>query len=148
MSRDLCRTVKIAASAFQNRSRDIHRRRLQLFLGSGTLQLVSMDIPGPLLNIWNGNHYVLVMKSCYLKLAKAVPTFKLIASPIASLLIDGWIMPYDIPTRMLTDTELQFVCKFFESLCAFLGTIHLRPAPYHPRTKAQPGLSIIRLSRD
>lgn len=46
-------------------------------------------------------------------------------------------MPYGVGTHVLTNNRAQIISKLFESLCAFVGTKHLRTAMYHSQTNRQ-----------
>lgn len=47
---------------------------LHLIFAGGNLELLVMDIPGPLLNTLNGSHFTLVMTYIYSKLRRSIPT--------------------------------------------------------------------------
>lgn len=130
-------TVWISRKCAQKKLSNNHRRPLQLYLASGPMELFVMHILGPLPKTLKDNYYVLLMKNCYSKLARAVTTSVTIASHTSSLSIDNWIMPYGILTQLLTDNEKQLFSKFLESLCALLGTKHLTTTAFHPQTNGQ-----------
>lgn len=69
-----------------------------------------MDILGLLPKMLNGNQFVLVMTDHY---SRAVPTCKTTALHIASIFMDLWILPYEIPAPMLTNNGIQVVSKLF-----------------------------------
>lgn len=62
---------------------------------------------------------------------------KTTASHIAAFAMDNWTIPYGIPTNVLTDSRTQFVSKFFQFLCAFLGRKRLTTTAYHLQTNRQ-----------
>lgn len=85
----------------------------------------------PLPKTFNSSQYVLVMTDRNYKLTRAVFTSKTTGSHIVSLFMHKWTMPWGIPTTGLTENLVQSVSKFFELLCAFLGSKHLRTMAYH-----------------
>lgn len=112
-----------------------HRRQLvPLFPASGALESFALNIVTPVSKTLNGNQIKLVMRNRYLKVTKAVTTSEKTASHITSLSICKSILLHGAPTHVLTDNEMQFVCKFLETPCAFLGTIHPTTLAYHLQT--------------
>lgn len=123
--------VKDCPECAHNKTNGNARCPLQLFTPTGPLEFVAMHILGLLTKPLRGNKLVMVMKDWYSKFARPVPTFKMTALHIASLLMDNWVIPYEISSNFLTDNGTQFTNKFFEMLCAFLGTEHLINKAYH-----------------
>lgn len=58
---------------------------------------------------------------------------KTIASHIVSIFMNHWIILYRTREFGLIDNRTKFICKFFESLCAFLGIKRLMTSAYHPQ---------------
>lgn len=56
---------------------------------------------------------------------------------MANLFMDNWIIPYGIPTFLLTYNGLQFVSQFFRTLCSLLGTKHVTTTSYQPQRNGQ-----------
>uniref|UniRef100_A0A3Q1HDU2 Gypsy retrotransposon integrase-like protein 1 n=1 Tax=Acanthochromis polyacanthus TaxID=80966 RepID=A0A3Q1HDU2_9TELE len=76
---------------------------------------------------------VLVLTDHFTKFAVAVPTKDQKAKTIAKALWDNLIIPYGIPSRLLSDQGRDFESKIVKELCALIGTSKIRTTPYHPR---------------
>lgn len=110
---------------------------LQLFPLIGPLEFMAIDIRGPLPKTLSGNQFVQIMPNRFYKLTKAVSNFRTIASHIASLLMDNWVVPYEIPEYFLSDSRTQSTSKFFETLRPFLGTNRLTTTASYPQTNGK-----------
>ncbi|CAI5662959.1 unnamed protein product [Oreochromis niloticus] len=76
---------------------------------------------------------VLVLTDHFTKFAVAVPTKDQKAKTIAKALWDHLIIPYGIPSRLLSDQGRDFESKLVKELCTLIGTSKIRTTPYHPR---------------
>lgn len=48
--------------------------------------------------------------------------------------METWIARHGVPRQIVTDNGTHFVNKELKSLCEKYNIIHIRTAPYHPRT--------------
>lgn len=114
-------------------------RPLQLFLAKDPVELVAMDILGPLPGTWNGNQFVLVIMDQFSKLVRVVPTPKMTALSMGSLFMDkeGILYAYGVSQYVLTDIVTQFSCKLFESLWIFWRIKHVVTTAYTSETIGQ-----------
>lgn len=48
--------------------------------------------------------------------------------------LETWIARHGVPRQIVTDNGTHFVNKELKSLCEKYNIIHIRTAPYHPRT--------------
>lgn len=53
------------------------------------------------------------------EVVRALMTSKATTSPISSLSIDNWVIPYGIPTLVLTKKGMHFISRFFQTLYSF-----------------------------
>lgn len=60
-----------------------HLENLKLFLSSGALEFVSMDVLVLLPRTTSGRHWVFIITDLYLNFTRAIPTAKPMASVIA-----------------------------------------------------------------
>lgn len=63
----------------------------------------------------------MVMTDRYSKLTRIVPVSKTPAYHAELTFIESCIMPYSIPDFLFTDSRLQFVVKFLDAFCGFVG---------------------------
>lgn len=83
------------------------------------------------------NQYVFVLTELFSKLSREVVVTKTKATHIATISLDCWVIPYGIPSYVLTDIGPQIVAMFLASICAFLGIKKLTSTSYHPQTNGQ-----------
>lgn len=101
-------------------------RPSQLFTESRPLEFITKDILRPLLKTLSGNQVLLIITDRYKKLTRDVSIPKTTASHNEASFVDSWVIPYGFSKYDLTNSETQFITKFFELLCAFLCTKHLK----------------------
>lgn len=107
---------------------------LRLFPASGPLEVLAVDILGPLPECVHENRYVLVMTNCYSKLKGSGPSFKNTPLHKAYLLMDNWTVQCGISTHVFAENGTNFINKLFKSLYIHLGTEHFAPTPHHLQT--------------
>lgn len=81
-----------------------------------------MKILRPLPKTKTASKIIAVIIDRYPKLARAILTGKTRATKEARILVEGWVVPYNILNRLLTDDGPQFSEKFFNAVCEGLGT--------------------------
>lgn len=87
-------------------------RRLQLFPASGPHEFAAMDILGTLLKARQNSQFIVVMKSCYSKLTRPVPTSRMSSVHMADIFPDKRIIPFSTTKFVLADNSPPFVSKF------------------------------------
>lgn len=93
---------------------------MKLFPANGPLEFVSMDIMGPLSKMASENQYLLVITDHYSNITGKVPAATTTSTQLAEMFMEHLIMPYDIPTFLLTYKGPQFSSKFFGTLGGLL----------------------------
>lgn len=73
----------------------------------------------------------------YSKLARAVPTVKVIDPVVGTVFFKNWIIPNGIRNSVLTDNGIQFLSMLFAEICASLGTGLAITMQYHQQSKGQ-----------
>lgn len=137
MANDVYNAVDQCSSCARNRNRNQHKQPLQLFSPTQPLHFVAMNILCPLPKTTNGNQYVTVIKNSSSKRTWATPSPKTTSTHFANIFLHHWIVPYGIPSFLLTDNGTQFVFKFFADLCGFFGVRHLATTAYHLQPNGQ-----------
>lgn len=80
------------------------------------------------------NNYIVVMTYRFFILTMAIPMKTTTAKDDARIFVENWIVPYDIPGRLLMDTGPQFVGKIFNAVCVSMGTRLVMTSAYHRQT--------------
>lgn len=70
-------------------------------------------------------------------LTRAIPTPKIKFLQVATIILNRLVMPYGIPSYVVTDNKPQFVSKFLTMFCLFLGVKGPMTAAYHRHTNGQ-----------
>ena len=100
---------------------------------SRTLQLVTMDMAGPLPITKEGHRYILVMCDHFTKHIKVFPMKTQTALEVAEKCMD-YCLTFGIPESVLTDQGSNFTSQVIESLWERLDVHTLRTTAYHPQT--------------
>lgn len=124
-------------SCARNGNRYRHKRSLQLFPLSGSLDFVAIDILRQLSKTTSKNRYVVVITDRYSKLTRAIMSSKTALAHIVNTFLDQRIIPYGIRSFILTDNRSQIVSKVFATLCGLLGVKHLTTTASCPQTNSQ-----------
>lgn len=90
-----------------------HQKKPRLFPAPGPLELLAMDILGPLPKSKSGNQHVIALKDHFMQITRAVPVATVVSTSAATELTYIWVMPYCTLTAILTERERQLVSKFF-----------------------------------
>lgn len=99
----------------------------------GTLQFVAFDFLGPLPRTASGIQHVIVIADRYTTLTGAIPTSRTTATDVVNALFNHWVIRYNIPKFLLTDSGPQFGSKFFATICLYLGVKSLTMTEYRPQ---------------
>ncbi len=97
------------------------------------LQLVGMDLIGPLPTTQEGFKYVLTFTDHFTKFVEFFPLKTKEASGISAC-IQTFVWRWGAPERLLSDQGREFVAKVNADLCKKLGIARSVTSAYHPRT--------------
>lgn len=135
MGNDISQTPKDCSSCIAVRGTlRQHSSPRKLLRASGPLEIVTMDILGPLPKTPEGYQYVLVVTDCFSKRICSIPTRTATGAKVTEQFPTAWVCSYGIPTYLLTDNGLQLVAKFFEAVCGMVAFRSLLKTAYHPQT--------------
>jgi len=110
---------------------------MKLFPPRGPLEMVAIDILGPLPQSSRGFRFILVMADRFTKLTQAVPLRRITAYDVAVAFVEHWVFKYGPPETLLSDNGSQFVAHFFQRVCKLLHTANVFTTTYHPQTNGQ-----------
>ena len=97
------------------------------------MQVVSVDILGPLSESEAGNSYALVAGEHFTKWmeAYAIPNQEVIA--VARKLTDEMFCRFSPPEQLHSDQDRQFKSDLIKHICRILNVQKTRTSPYHPQ---------------
>lgn len=72
---------------------------------------MAIDLLGPLLNTQNDNQYIIFITDWYIKPTHAIPMSKTTSPYTAAVMINHWILPFEISNTILSDNVPQFVIE-------------------------------------
>lgn len=111
-------------SCTAQRSRSSHHKELWLFPTAGTLEFVAMDILHPLFKTESGSQHEIFLTDWYTKLTRSIHVIAVASANAAYVFVDKWVIVYDIPAYLLTETESQFVFMLLAAVTVRLGVKH------------------------
>jgi exodeoxyribonuclease III len=112
----------------------VRRRRVPLRPRTGVcpLQVVSMDLYGPLPVSWGGNVCVLSMQCVGSRWPEFVPLQRATSAEVAHAFVTGWICRHGVPKAVIMDQGPQFTSRFLRAVMENLQVeIHLVPVDRH-----------------
>lgn len=113
------------------------QRKIQLFPPEGPLNLVTIDIPGPLPKTEDWNKYIVVIVKRYYGLTKAIPIARMTVTKIAIIFMEYWVAGFGIRSTELTDNGFWATSKFYAVLCEELCVKIVASTEYHPQANEQ-----------
>ena len=97
------------------------------------LQLVAVDILGPLPVTSQGNSYILVAEDYFTRWLEAWPIPNQETKTVAQKLLNEMFFHFSLPDQILSDQGRQFESGVMEELCKLLQIEKSRTTPYHPQ---------------
>ena len=98
------------------------------------MQMVAIDILGPLPVTLAGNKYILVAADYFSKWIEAYAIPNQEATTIARKLLDEMFCRFALPEKLHSDQGRQFEAEVTTQLCQFLQIEKTRTTPYHPQS--------------
>ena len=130
--RDWCRTCSVCASRKTPAPKP--RASLKPVRVGSPMQLVAVDILGPLPESRAGNSYVLVAADYFTRWVEAYPIPNQEAITVARKLTDELFCRFSLPEQLHSDQGRQFESEILTHLCKFLHIDKTRTTPYHPQS--------------
>ena len=138
MMSDIDQTTKDCRQCAEARgTRYKTQKPMKLFPALKTLGFIAMDLLGPFTTTESGSTNILVITDRFSKVAQVTPLSSTTAPAVANAFVTHWVIPYGIPSYLLTDNAPQFVAKFSEAVCLLLGLKHVTTTAYHPQGNGQ-----------
>ncbi|KAL5516845.1 hypothetical protein EMCRGX_G002271 [Ephydatia muelleri] len=110
------------------------RASLQSILVGQPMQLVAVDILGPLPESGNGNSYILVVGDYFTRWMEAYPIQNQEAVTVAPKLVDEIFCRFSVPEQLHSDQGRQFESAVIKEICNLLHIEKTRTTAYHPQS--------------
>lgn len=101
---------------------------------SAPLDVIAIDIMGPLPVTENGNQYIMVVGDYFSKWTEAYALPMHTAQIVADKLVTEFIYRYGTPLRIHSDQGREFELRLFTPLCRLLEIEKLRTTSYRPQS--------------
>lgn len=137
MALDIYQIVSGRESCAKNSHNAKHSRYLHLFSPTGPMEIVAMDMLGPLSKTTKENQLLFIITDCYSKLTRVVLTALITMKTVAEMSFNTWVIPYAIPAFLSMENGSQLVIEIFKTMGRHLGRKHLTAAAYHSQTNDQ-----------
>ena len=98
------------------------------------MELVAIDILGPLPQSEAGNIYILVVGDYFTKWMEAYPILNQEAETVAKKLVDEFFCRFSIPKQLHSDQGRQFESQLVIQVCKLLHIAKSKMTPYHPQS--------------
>jgi hypothetical protein len=96
-------------------------------------EMVAIDVMEVSPKSERGNTKVVVIGDTFTRFAWAYPVPDEKFETIAKVLLDGWILRYGPPEKLLSDRGKVFVGKMLENMCKVMGVKKIFTTSYHPQ---------------
>ncbi len=126
-----CRTC--ATCATRKTPSPKNRAPLQSVQSGYPMQIVAVDLLGPLPVTENGNSYVLVAADYFTRWVEAYPLPNQEAATVAKKLTWEMFFRFSPPEQLHSDQGRQFESELIAELCKLLQIRKSRTTPYHPQ---------------
>eukprot|EP00731_Ephydatia_muelleri_P002224 Em0001g2224a len=108
------------------------RAPLQTLQAGYPLQIVAVDILGPLPVTAQGNKYVLVACDCFTRWVEVYAIQNQEALTVAEMLVDEMFCRFSPPEQLHSDQGRQFEADLLKEVCTLLQIHKTRTTAYHP----------------
>ena len=109
------------------------RGALQSIKSGYPIQIVALDIMGPLPKSNQGNRYILVISDYFIRWAEAYGIPNQEAVTVANILVNKFFCRFGLPEQLHSDMGSQFESKVVQELCKILLILKTHTTPYHPQ---------------
>ena len=129
--RNFCR----ACTSCATRKTPAPRRRAPLgtIRAGYPMQIIAVDILGPLPESTNGNSYILVVGDYFTRWMEAYAIRNQEATTVAQKLVDEIFCRFSTPEQLHSDQGSQFESQLIAEVCKLMNIHKSRTTPYHPQ---------------
>ena len=130
--RSWCQTCSICAARKSPAPRN--KAKLESIHPGYPLQLVAMDLLGPLPESINKNSYVLVVSDYFTRYTEAYALPNQEARTVACKLVNEFFFRFSLPEQLHSDQGRQFESNVLKEVTNMLKIKKTRTSPYHPQS--------------
>ena len=98
------------------------------------MQLVAVDLLGPLPETQDGNNYILVVADYFTRWTETFPVPNQEASTVARVLTNEVFFRFSPSKQLHSDQGKQIESELLAEVCKLLGIAKTRTTPYHPQS--------------
>ena len=109
------------------------RAKLQTIHAGFPMQVVAVDIMGPLPITPTGNSYVLVVGDYFTRWTEAYTIPNQEAVTVAKKMVEEFFFRFSPPEQLHSDQGRQFESTLLAEICHILNIKKTRTTPYHPQ---------------
>jgi hypothetical protein len=109
------------------------RAPLQTIKAGYPMQIVSVDLMGPLPETEDGCKYVMVAMDCFTRWVEVYAIRNQEATTVAKKLVDEMFCRFSPPEQLHSDQGRQFESDLVKEICELLQIRKTRTTPYHPQ---------------
>jgi transposase InsO family protein len=132
--KDVTDKVKICLTCELARASPPHRQgRMVVYHPTRRFELVAIDIMEVSPKSERGNTKVVVIGDTFTRFAWAYPVGDEKVETVAEVLLDGWILRYGPPEKLLSDRGKVFTGKLLDHMCKRMGVKKIFTTSYHPQ---------------
>ena len=134
---DINRWIKHCSPCAQVKPGPRFKAEMTNIIVRAPLELLGMDILGPLPRTQQDHVYILCVTDYFTKWVEAYALPDQTAYSIADVFATQFVTRFGLPTRIVTDQGRNFEGVLFGELCRMFGVTKHRTTPYHARCNGQ-----------
>jgi len=128
--REWCQACRHCAA--RKNQPNIGERALQSIKPGYPMQIVALDIMGPLPKSNQENRYILVISDYFTRWADSYGIPNQEAVTVANILVNKFFCQFGLPEQLHSDMGSQFESKIIQELCKIFSIVKTHTTPYHP----------------
>jgi transposase InsO family protein/predicted aspartyl protease len=135
MYEDVKQWVKSCTNCAAKKDRDdLRLGELHSIVVSRPMEIVGVDIVGPLPETRDGNRFITAFTDHFTKWAEVCASARADAGTIALLFVERIVCRFGAPEKLLSDRGKQFLSKLSKEIYKLLCVEKLNTSGYHPQT--------------
>ncbi|KRZ47585.1 Retrovirus-related Pol polyprotein from transposon [Trichinella nativa] len=111
----------------------VNRAPMESIVVGNPMEIVAVDILGPVPRSKNGNSYIMVVTNYFTRWVEAYALPNQQAETVARKLVQQFVCRFGTPIKLLSDQGTQFQGRLVTELCKLLGIEKIRTTAYHPQ---------------